>query len=103
MVLCAPHQVTGFGVFSTGQTKWRQSLSLAGHPLVRTNDGPFLSLMDGIFLRALRGHFHQAPSWFLRLSRALTGDEFAKFMMGKSEFLALGQGRLGAAESPLSH
>lgn len=55
-------------------------------PLVRTNDGPFLSLMDGIFLRALRGHFHQAPSWFLRLSRALTGDEFAEFMMGKVNF-----------------
>ena len=62
------------------------NLTAGTPPTVCPNDAPFLSLMDSIFLGAMRAHFYQAPSWFLRLSRTLTGDEFAKFMMGQVSF-----------------
>lgn len=66
--------------------RWAEQMAaafVAGKPAsIQPNGASFLSMMDEIFLGALRAHFGQAPTWFLRLSRSLTGDEFAKFMMG---------------------
>lgn len=40
--------------------------------------------MDRIFLAVISHHPHQAPKLFMKMAKALTGDEFASFMSGQA-------------------
>ena len=45
--------------------------------------------LDSIFLEALIEHPNKAPEYFTRISKMLTGDEFASFMSGKTRLIHL--------------
>ena len=61
----------------------------AGQTITRQRQIPFAfsrleTILDSIFLMALKRQPHKAPEFFIKISKRLTGDEFTSFMSGKT-------------------
>ena len=58
----------------------------SGHFQVRTPHSAVDLWMDGVLLSVLRHWPERAPDLFLRMGRALDGDEFARFLSGEADW-----------------
>ena len=63
------------------------SLVSSGKPSVEFADPLALRVMDRVFLRAMTHSIGGAPGDFVRISRALNGDRFARFMSDEATWV----------------
>lgn len=56
------------------------TLARGGMPVAMKSDRSLVSFMDRVFLRAMAQHTDRTPGYFLKIARALDGDQFARFM-----------------------
>ena len=81
---------SGYAFNSIQQQARRIASQISQGKVVKKQDEiplPFTKLetiLDSIFVNSLKNQPHKAPEYFIKISKRLTGDEFASFMSGKT-------------------